>query len=146
MTWLRWAGLLCAALAVLHVVIIFLGAPAYRYFGAGEELARRAEQGSAIPALVTGLIALVFAAWAAYAFSAAGLIGRLPLLRPGLLVIGAIFTLRGLALVPQLGWWVAGNPNESAFRNLIFSAVALLIGLIYLMGARAVWSNLAPRP
>lgn len=40
---LRLAGFLSSAIALLHIGIILLGAPAYRYFGAGEEMA--AEQG-----------------------------------------------------------------------------------------------------
>ncbi len=40
-------------LVVLHVFIIAAGAPAYRYFAAGESMVRPAEQGSPIPGLVT---------------------------------------------------------------------------------------------
>lgn len=81
-------------------MIIFVGAPGYRYFGAGEVIARLAEQGSPVPALVTLGVGAVFAVFAVRAFSGAGLVGRLPLLRSGLLVIGAIYTLRGLVAVP----------------------------------------------
>jgi len=47
------AALLSFLVAALHVGIIAAGASAYRYFGAGESMARLAEQGSALPAVVT---------------------------------------------------------------------------------------------
>src|ERR1700737_2198084 len=39
------AAVSSAALAAFHLAVTAIGAPAYRYFGAGEEMARRAEQG-----------------------------------------------------------------------------------------------------
>ena len=45
-------------------------------------------------------IAAILALWGLYAFSAAGALGRLPLLRPAMLVITAIYLLRGLVLLP----------------------------------------------
>ncbi|MBC7983974.1 MAG: hypothetical protein H7Y02_08975 [Candidatus Obscuribacterales bacterium] len=46
---------LSAVAAMLHVGIIFVGAPWYRFFGAGEDMARKAEAGSWYPALITRL-------------------------------------------------------------------------------------------
>ncbi|RRN43929.1 hypothetical protein EHV23_11090 [Lautropia dentalis] len=46
--------------ALLHVFVIINGAPAYRFFGAGETLASMAEQGSWLPGVLTAGIALVF--------------------------------------------------------------------------------------
>jgi hypothetical protein len=109
---LKLAGVSSAGVALLHLVIPAVGAPAYRYFGAGERMARMAERGLARPTLITLGLALVFAVWAAYAFSAAGLIRRLPLLRPALLVIGVIYTLRGVLLGPQLVWFIAGPRRQ----------------------------------
>ena len=61
-------------------------------------MARAAERGSPVPALITAAIAAILALCAAYAFSGAGLIGRLPLVRVGLLVISAVFLARGLVI------------------------------------------------
>jgi putative oxidoreductase len=49
--------------ALLHVLIIFGGAPWYRFFGAGETMAGMAEAGSPVPGLVTGAIAALLATW-----------------------------------------------------------------------------------
>ena len=130
---LTLAGCLSAAVAALHVVIIFFGAPAYRYFGAGEDMARQAEAGSAVPAVLTLVIAAVFAVFALYAFSGAGRLRRLPLLRTGLVVISAIYLLRGLGLIPELIQF-ARDSATVPLRYLVFSAVSLMIGLVYIAG------------
>jgi hypothetical protein len=124
------------AVAALHVAIVAIGAPAYRFFGAGERMARDAAAGSlAPPALTVGLVA-VFAVWGCYALAGAGGIRHLPWLRLGLATIAAIYTLRGLILVPQL---VMGASE----RDLAFSAVALAIGAAHVAGTARAWPRLA---
>ncbi len=63
-------------------------------------MARAAARGDWTPALITLAITAVLLMWAAYAFSGAGTLPRLPLLRTGLVTITAIYLLRGLILVP----------------------------------------------
>lgn len=133
------AGLLSVAIAALHVVIVFFGAPAYRYFGAGEDMARQAEAGSFVPAAMTLVIAAVFVVFALYAFSGAGWIRRLPLLRAGLAVISAIYLVRGLSLLPELAKYDSG---AVPLRYLSFSFTSLLIGLFYLAGTALLWPSL----
>lgn len=137
------AGWLSLAVAALHVVIIFFGAPAYRYFGAGEEMARKAEAGSFIPAAMTLFIAVVFAVFSLYAFAGAGRLRRLPLLRTGLVVIAAIYTLRGLGLFLELAGYLQGSPAVPP-RYLAFSAVSLTIGILYSLGTALLWPRLRP--
>ena len=134
-----------AFIAVLHVVIIVMGAPAYRYFGAGERMARLDEQGSLVPAIVTAFLTLVFAVWAAYGLSGAGLLRRLPLMRTGLIVIGVLYTARGILLGPQAVWFLSGYRDAVPPRQLVFSAVSLLTGLAYLAGTREAWTSWTPR-
>jgi hypothetical protein len=107
--------------------------PRNRYMGAAD-LAPLAERGSLVPPLLTGGLVIVFALWALYAFSGAGLARRLPLLRAGLVIIGSIYTLRGLAVFIELTYWFLGKlPNP---RMAAFSAVSLSIGIFYLAGVR----------
>jgi hypothetical protein len=124
---------LSACVALVHAATIFVGAPAYRYLGAGERMARLAERGEPGPPIITAALTLTFAAWAAYAFSGAGILRPLPFLRPVLVLIGAVYTLRGVVLAPQLVWFLAGPP-PIAGRHLVFSAISLVIGLLYLAG------------
>lgn len=140
-TLLVLAGIANLALVFLHVEIIYLGAPAYRYFGAGEGMAALAEAGSFLPALLTAIIALLLAGFAAYAFSGAGMIRPLPYLRIGLWAIGGIFTLRGLAIFLQLGSWAMGDPEPT--REFLFSLTSLALGLLYVAGVRGTSADKA---
>lgn len=133
------AGAGSILIALLHVVIILVGPDGYRYFGAGQ-LAPLAERGSLVPALLTAVIAAVFAVWGAYALSGARFLPRLPLLRTGLLAIGSIYTLRGLAIIPESVQLARGHLQ--APRMAVFSAAALLLGLLYLIGTALCWRSL----
>ena len=137
------AGTLSAGIA-LHIIIIFVGAPAYRYFGAGEQMARQAEAGSLSPALLTAVVTVFFALFAFYALAAGQVGPRPPLLRTGLITIGSIYTLRGLLLAPQLSAYLSpASPVPP--RDLVFSGVSLAIGLLYLVGTWRAWPALRPR-
>lgn len=129
--------------ALLHLGIVAGGPPAYRYFGAGD-LAPLAERGSPVPALLTLGLAGVFGAWGLYALAGAGVVRRPPLLAPGLLAIGGIYTARGLAVVPELADLARGASAVPA-RYAGFSAVALAIGLVYLVGTARAWRALRAR-
>lgn len=133
------AGWLSLLAAVLHQAVIVGGPDWYRFFGAGEGMAGMAERGMIQPTLITLAIAAVLAIWAAYAFSGAGLIGKLPLLRTGLVVITLIYLARGLLIIPAalmqreintFGWWS--------------SLIVLIYGLAYLIGTWRAWPRLAP--
>jgi len=84
------AATLSALASALHLGCIVFGATWYRFFGAGERMARLAIAGSWYPAVVTSAIATVLAVWELYALSGAGVIPRLPLTRTALCIITAI--------------------------------------------------------
>ena len=136
---LELGALLSACVAVLHVAILVGGAPAFRYFGAGERMARMSERGLAMPAVITVALVIMFAVWAAYALSGAGRLARLPLLRTVLTTIGVTYTLRGLVLVPQAVLFLRGQHYAVPPRHLVFSAASLIAGLAYLVGVRPLW-------
>lgn len=134
-------GLLSVGASLLHIGCIVGGPDWYRFFGAGEGMARMAEQGSMTPTLITLGIAAILAIWAAYAFSGAGLLPRLPLLRAGLMVISAIYLLRGLALIPAL----LINGGDVMPFVLWSSLIVLVYGFAYAVGTWTAWSTLSPR-
>ena len=135
---LVFAGVLSGVAAVVHVAIIIGGAQWYRFFGAGEELATMAESGSWYPAVLTGAIAVVLLVWALYAFSGAGLMRRLPFLKAGLVIISALYLIRGLAFIP-----VYLVQPEMVDGFLVWSSlICLVYGLSYAIGTRQVWENL----
>ena len=137
--WLIAGGLLSALAAILHLAVIAGGPDWYRFVGAGEEMARMAERGLLRPALITLAIASILGIWSAYAFSGAGLLPRLPLIRTALVAISAIYLLRGLAPIPlallrpdlldPFAWWS--------------SLIVLLYGTCYAIGTWRAWPALS---
>lgn len=131
------AGLSLLA-ALMHVGVIIKGPSWYHLFGAGDRFVRAAQAGRKFPAVITAAIALVLAAWAAYALSGAGVIDHLPLLRPALCVITLVYLLRGL-----LGPFTLPGTGRSTRFIAISSAVCLVYGLVHLFGLVQVWDYLA---
>lgn len=135
--WLIAGGCLSLAAAVLHLAVI-AGGPWYRFFGAGEGMARAAERGELTPHLITLGIVATLAVWAGYAFAGAGLIGRLPLMRTALVAISAVYLLRGLVIVPML---LVAEPTAFGVWS---SLIVLAYGIAYAVGtwrAWPIWSN-----
>jgi len=139
--WLIAGGMLSAAAALLHVAIIAGGPDWYRFFGAGEGMARMAERGMLRPALITVGIAALLAVWAAYAFAGAGLFRRLPLMRTALVAITAIYLLRGLLLAPLL----LIRPEIVDAFTLWSSLIVLVYGLAYGIGTWRAWPALSAK-
>ena len=133
------AGSLSLVAALAHLGVIVGGPDWYRFFGAGEEMAVAAERGSWRPTVITMGIAALLAVWALYAFSGAGRIARLPLLRTGLVVIAAIYLARGLILVPLLAW----RPEVVDGFTLWSSLIVLAHGLAHAIGTWLAWGSLA---
>jgi hypothetical protein len=132
-------GVLSLLAAILHIAVIVGGPDWYRFFGAGEDMARMAEKGSSYPGLITIGIATVLAIWAWFAFAGAGLVWRPPLLRTGLLTISLVYLLRGLILLPMLIFM----PEKVTSFAVWSSLIVLVYGLFYAVGTWRVWSNLS---
>jgi hypothetical protein len=133
-------GWLSVAAALLHIGCILGGPDWYRFFGAGEAMARAAERGDWTPTLLTLGIAAVLALWAAYAFSGAGWLPRLPLLRTGLVTIATIYLLRALVFVPLHVW----KPQHSDAFAIWSSLIVLVYGIAYAVGTWRAWPFLRP--
>lgn len=136
--WLIAGGILSAIAALMHIAIIIGGPDWYRFFGAGEGMARAAAQGRMMPTLITFGIATMLAIWAAYAFSGAGLIVRLPLLRTALVIISGIYLIRALAVAPLL---LTQTEQSNSFW-LVSSGIVLIYGLAYAIGTWRAWPEL----
>ncbi len=132
------AGLLNSIAAAIHVGCIMFGASWYRFFGAGEHMALLAEQGSFRPTLITTSIVGVLSIWALYAFSAAGLVGKLPLRRPALILVTAIYLMRGV-----VGFFFIANPiGRTPDFWFWSSAICVLVGAVHLIGLKQQWGAL----
>lgn len=136
---LKIAGILTFAVALFQAIITI--SPEWsRYFGAGESLV------SKIWLLyISGfIVTLIFILFGFYALSGAGIIKRLPFLRTGLVIICALFTLRGLEIVMDVliatgKIHARGNVPIQFFAE---SIVSLVIGLLYLFGIIGAWARM----
>jgi hypothetical protein len=142
---LKLAGVLGLLIAIFQAALS-VSPSLSAYWGAGVEL-------TANPPLLLALglfVTVLCAVGGAYALSGAGLLPRLPLLRLGLLTVGAVYTLRGLPFIPllltALGILHAVEPIP--LTAYVSGAVALIVGLLYLGGTVANWRWLshAARP
>lgn len=132
------AGLLSSVAAILHLGCIYFGASWYRFLGAGEQMAIMAEQGRIQATVITLSITFVLAVWALYAFSAAGAISQLPFARIILVIISAIYLLRGIA-----GFFLVSNPlGRTADFWLWSSSICLMVALVHIIGLKQVWTLL----
>lgn len=132
------AGTLSAIAALLHLACIYFGASWYRFFGAGEQMAVLAEQGSSQPTIITSGIVLVLIIWSLYAFSAAGIIFKLPLIRLALALITLIYLVRGIA-----GFFLINTPMGRSPEFWIWSsAICLFFGIVHFIGLKRQWANL----
>jgi putative oxidoreductase len=138
------AGIVTAIASLLHVAIIVGGPAWYRFFGAGERMARQAARGSIYAPGVTAVIAIVLAVWALYAFSGAGMIRPLPMLRVALVLIAAVFVGRGVLGIPLVLFVEHPYLHELRGRMtfmIVSSVICLALGLCYAVGTAQLWER-----
>ncbi len=141
--YLKLAGILSFIAAVLHVAIIIGGPDWYRFFGAGEHMALMAEKGLLQPVLMTAMIAVVLSIWGIYAWSGAGMLPRLPLLKIILLLITCVYLCRGIAglMAPLFPDNLYVAQNTTGFW-LISSVICLIFALVHVLGMLQKWHEL----
>ena len=131
---------LSALAALLHAGCILFGSSWYRFFGAGEQMARMAAAGHWYPTVLTSIIVAILSGWSLYALSGAGVIRRLPFDRLALCIITSIYLLRAVAFAPFHRYF----PGNSASFWLWSSAICFVIGLVHLVGLWQAWPRLRP--
>jgi hypothetical protein len=136
------AGLASSAMALFHLSIVVMGAPAYRRMG-GEELARRAAT-SWQPAAMVLTVALVFGLFALYAFVGARPWGRLPFLRTGLVLVSVLYAIHGLFVLPAAASRLMNTPSPVP-SSITIDAIFLAMALPYILGTAAAWPDLDRR-
>ena len=140
--WLIAGGCLSLAASALHLAVMAGGADWYRFFGAGEAMARAAERGSPMPTLLTLSIALVLAVWAIYAFAGADVMRRLPFMPGALVAISAAYLLRGaFVLYPP----AFNRPDLPPDFMLWSSLIVLIFGIVHAVGTWIAWDQLSTR-
>lgn len=131
--YLTFAAVINFVFAFLHVVVPFNGVTDFIYIGTNKFTLLEMHR-SSLPEPAILLLALVFAVFGVYCLSGAEMMRRLPLLDPVLWVIGSIYTLRGLILIPGLLGYTSGDV-DSGFQ-VIISTVAMVVAWFILVGMR----------
>jgi putative oxidoreductase len=140
------AGVLSCFAALLHLAIIVGGPNWYRIFGAGEQFATLAEQGSYIPPLTALGISAILFVWGLYAFSGAGIIRHLPLLKVGLVLITSVYIVRGVGGIVLAAYLRSSPLMENEFVFMVWSSVICTVyGAFHLSGLVKGWNSFAPK-
>lgn len=87
----------------------------------------------ALFALLCVVLGVFIALAGLYALSGAGKFRKLPFVRTVLVGITSIFILRGLMILPLIRIMVV-HPEIHIVRHLVFSFIALCVGIIHLIG------------
>jgi hypothetical protein len=125
-------GIISALISIFHLILA-LKPELYQFVAPDQNspISQMAEQGSSVTTIASIALVAIFAIWAVVAFSAAGLMRRLPLVNTGLIIIATIYLLRGLFLPSEISMVLnQGYP----IRFVLFSALSLFTGLLYLLG------------
>jgi hypothetical protein len=127
------AGLLSMGVAAFHVVLSF-SADLSQYYGAPPDVVQMLRDHDPLVYFLMLFMIAVFALFGLYGLSGGGRFRRLPLLRTGLLSISAIYTLRGLALFPEVLGRFGLIEYSVPPQEIVSSLVSLIIGLLYITG------------
>ena len=131
--WLFVAGWMSVGVGILHIGMGF-SRQWSAYFGAPPQVLRLYDtarwQWYALLAVMVG----IFVIWGMYGLSGSGRIRRLPLLRPALIAIGGIYTLRGLALFPEIVSRLGLLSMAVPPQEIASSLASLTIGVCYVVG------------
>jgi hypothetical protein len=151
-SYLVFVGVVAAAGALLHIAILFGGPDWYAFFGAPQGLVDMARAGNVRVPISCLVIAAFLSLLAAYAFSGAGVIRRLPFLRLVLSSIAGVLILRGILFVPLILWRPGTLSGICECRSvdafiIVTSVLCLAMGIGYALGALAAPNNsFKPKP
>lgn len=122
------AGLIAAAAAIWHLLCIVGGPSWFKFARAPQPIIDSAKQGTLLAPISTVIVASLMFACAVFAFSAVGLITKVPLLKPALVTISVLCTLRGLSSIPILI-----TPTGLDVWELIASTVWFYVGICFIV-------------
>lgn len=135
-TFLIMGGLISASAAIWHLLMIAGGPAWYAFARAPFYIVKSAENGTLVAPIGAVAIAALMFICSIYAFSGAGIIRKIPLLKSALVTISLICLIRGIFISPLfysikvLGTW-----------HLIASSTWFFVGICFLLGATQQFSD-----
>ena len=124
------AGIIATASAIWHLLCIIGGPSWFAFARAPQSIIDSAVQGTLLAPIGTIIVAGLMFACTVFAFSAVGLIRKVPLLKPALFTIATLCTLRGLIGIPTFV-----TPSGFDTWQIIASTVWLYVGICFTAGS-----------
>jgi hypothetical protein len=137
---LQIGGIFSLAFAVFQVSAIWWPQKLLIYFGGPVNMQAENPVCYIVVCLCVGILVGLCGL---YALSGAGKFRQLPFLRTVLVVVAAVFILRGFLIIPILKIMFT-NPENTVFRFLVFSIIALGVGIIHLVGVIRLFKHGRP--
>jgi hypothetical protein len=126
------AGGITSTAAIWHLACI-IGGPSWFIFArAPQQVIDSAQQGTLLAPFSTTVVAAAMFACTIFAFSAAGIIRKVPLVTPALMTIAVLCTLRGLIIIPTLM-----STKGIDVWQVVASAIWLYVGICFIVGTLA---------
>ena len=127
------AGVIASLAAIWHLLCI-VGGPSWFIFArAPSAIIISAQEGTLLAPIGTIIVATLMFTCTLYAFSAAGLIGKIPLVKPALITISALCLLRVIVVIPSFYY-----SSFTDLWQLIATSTWLFVGLSFLNGVRTI--------
>ena len=131
---LKIGGILNIIIAIAHIIGLLWSEQMFEKTGAGEGMRELAQIHYSLPYLLTVFVAIVFFVFGIYGLFANSRTRKLPFLKIGIFTIAFIYLFR--AIGEQSYNLLKGTTTSS---ETIQSVVALVIGLLFLLGGLKKW-------
>ena len=124
------AGVIASTSAIWHLLCIFGGPSWFAFARAPQQIIDSAVQGTLLAPIGTVIIASLMFACTVFAFSAVGLIRKVPLLKSALITIAILCTFRGLIAIPT---FVTSSGVD--IWQILASTVWFYVGICFITGS-----------
>lgn len=108
----------------------------FYWVGIGPEMDRLGGVHFLLPYLLSIATGVGFCVSGLYALSAAGDFRPLPLVKPAIVAIAGIYLLRAVG-----GTGMGGFIEDGSLKQVAFSSIALVIGVLYAVGAWSIFTQ-----
>lgn len=132
---LKTGGYINILIAIGHIIGLFWAEQMFKVTGIGKEMNELSNLHPSFPYLLTLFVAIIFFIFGLYGLSADEKIKKLPLLKLGVFSISGVYILRGVGEL----FFTITQQNTITIPETIYSLIALLIGLMFLIGGLKKW-------
>lgn len=134
-------GVIASAAAIWHLLCIWGGPSWFAFARAPKPLIESAQQGTLLAPVSTIIVAGLMFACTLFAFSAVGIIRKVPLVKPALITIAFLCTVRGLFGIPT--FFTATGMD---IWQIVASTVWFYVGVCFIAGSIEHSTNVKSDP